>query len=131
VSTAAPTTVTGGWLVDRRYQWPPRFLASFVGLAAVLLLAVITSPGTFNKFSLVLITGPRRVSHRGEALARNLVVMAGSIDLAVPAIVTLGGRTQRPSRRADVRCRVGRTGRFRRRLCDRSRGAASSSPSSA
>ncbi len=75
-------------LVDMRYRWPPKFLASWVALTAVVAVALVFQPGTFSRFSLELITalaGCLLVASLGQ----NLVVMVGEIDLSVPAIMTL------------------------------------------
>jgi len=86
VSATAPSRFS--WQVDLRYRWPARFVASWIGLASVLVVAAIVQPGTYGRFSIELITalaGCLLVASLGQ----NLVVMLGSVDLSVPALMTL------------------------------------------
>ena len=74
--------------VDLPYRLPSRYVASWAGLAAVLVFAAAMQPDTFGRFSLQLITalaGCLLIASLGQ----NLVVMLGCVDLSVPALMTL------------------------------------------
>ena len=75
-------------LVDLKYRWPARYLVSWAALAAVLAFAGLLQPDTFGRFSVQLITGLAGCL-LVASLGQNLVVMTGSIDLSVPALMTL------------------------------------------
>jgi ribose transport system permease protein len=87
-TTSAATSGRRSFAVDLKYRVPPKSVASWVGLAAVVALALIIQSATFSPFSLQLITaisGCLLIA----ALGQNLVVMVGAIDLSVPAVMTL------------------------------------------
>jgi ribose transport system permease protein len=75
-------------LVDTRYRVPVRYLASWIALAVVVVIALAVQPATFSRFSLVLITALAGCLLLAS-LGQNLVVMVGAIDLSVPALITL------------------------------------------
>jgi ribose transport system permease protein len=75
------------WRVNLRYRAPLKFLAGWVGLAMLLLVAAVLQPDTFNRFSTELITGLAGCL-LVASLGQNLVVMLGFVDLSVPAFIT-------------------------------------------
>jgi ribose transport system permease protein len=76
------------WRVDLRYRLPAKYLVSWIGLAAVLLVAAMLQPATFGTLSIGLITGLAGCM-LVASLGQNLVVMLGAVDLSVPALMTL------------------------------------------
>ncbi|UKA55194.1 ABC transporter permease [Arthrobacter sp. FW305-BF8] len=73
---------------DLKYRVPSKYLASWIALAAVLIIAIVVQPATFDRFSVLLITALAGCLLLAS-LGQNLVVMVGAIDLSVPALITL------------------------------------------
>jgi ribose transport system permease protein len=76
-------------VTDLKYRVPPRYLASWVALATLLVAVVIAVPVTLHPHGLKIATvlaGVLALASFGQML----VVMLGAIDLSVSAIVTVG-----------------------------------------
>jgi ribose transport system permease protein len=75
-------------LRDLRFQFAPRYRVVWISLAGLVILCLASAPSVFHTDSMTLVTalaGVLAIAAAGQLL----VVIAGGIDLSVPAVITL------------------------------------------
>jgi ribose/xylose/arabinose/galactoside ABC-type transport system permease subunit len=91
---AGPRPAAGGLLgnskLDLAYRFAPRYRIIWIGLAAIILLSVITAQQLWSEGSVQFITALAGVMAIA-AIGQGTVIVSGGIDLSVPAVMTLGG----------------------------------------
>lgn len=84
----APRSARIGLSNDLRFRFAPRYRVVWIGLFALALLVLLSERSVYNQNSLILVSalaGILAIAAAGQLL----VIVAGGIDLSVPAIMTL------------------------------------------
>jgi ribose/xylose/arabinose/galactoside ABC-type transport system permease subunit len=74
--------------VNLRFRFSPRYRVVWIGLALLMLLALLTAESVYKTDSMTLITalaGVLAIASAGQLL----VIMSGGIDLTVPSVMTM------------------------------------------
>jgi ribose transport system permease protein len=83
-----PSVLAGSRRRDLAFRFAPRYRVVWIALTALVILCLATGPEVFHTDSLTLVTalaGVLAIASAGQLL----VIMAGGIDLSVPAVMTL------------------------------------------